>query len=129
VPTPVLSELLVRRGEGRSEYLAQLTSTYTFILAPFDVRAAVELSFLLEADLKPRKKKLDDQETWAKMKFDRQIIAIAKVNNVHTIYSDDTSLAAVGRANGLTVIPTWDLPLPPVKAQGEFDFPPKDKKR
>src|ERR1700676_3681163 len=85
VPTPVLSELLVRAGERRSEYLAEITSTYTFVVAPFDIKAAVELSFLLEADLKPRKKKLDDRETWAKMKFDRKIIAIAKENNVHTI--------------------------------------------
>jgi predicted nucleic acid-binding protein len=129
VPAPVLSELLVRAGEARGEFLSEITSTYAFVIAPFETKAAVELSFLLDADLKPRRKKLGEQETWAKMKFDRQIIAIAKVSKVNTIYSDDTTLAAVARANGISVTHTWELPLPPVKSQQELDFPDDQKGR
>jgi hypothetical protein len=129
VPAPVLSELLVRAGDARSEFLSEITSTYAFVVAPFETKAAVELSFLLDADRKPRRKKLDDKETWAKIKFDRQIIAIAKISKVSTIYSDDTTLAAVARANDIAVIHTWELPLPPVKAQQELDFPADEKAR
>jgi predicted nucleic acid-binding protein len=127
IPTPVLSELLVRAGDAKNDYLLAITRTYAFMVAPFNEKAAVELAFLLEATLKAPKRKLTPKETWAKIKFDRQIIAIAKVNNVSVIYSDDMGLTTVAKANGLTVIHTWELPLPPVKAQTELDLPPPEK--
>lgn len=122
VPTPVLSELLVRAGDARAEFLTEISNSTAFFIAPFDTKAAVELSFLLEAQKAVGKKKLSERETWAKMKFDRQIIAIAKVNSANNIYSDDTGLASVAKANGIKTTPTWELPLPPVKAQGELDL-------
>lgn len=41
VPAPVLSELLVRAGDARSEFLSEITSTYAFVVAPFATKAAV----------------------------------------------------------------------------------------
>ena len=60
-------------------------------------------------------------ETKAKLKFDRQIIAIAKVNGVKQIYSDDVGLEVVASSNGITVTHTWQLPLPPTPPQQELD--------
>jgi hypothetical protein len=65
---------------------------------------------------------MSDRETWAKLKFDRQIIAIAKVNCAKSIYSDDFGVKSVATANGLKTVHTWELPLPPTAAQGELDL-------
>lgn len=126
LPTPVLAEVLVRAGNARNQYLTELTTNHVFRPASFDERAAVELSMILDGDAKS-KKKLTGTQTWAKLKFDRQIIAIAKVQRVTTIYSDDTDLAKCAVDNGLTVTHTWELPLPPVAAQQELPLPPPGK--
>ena len=55
--------------------------------------------------------------TWAKVKFDRQIIAIAKVNGATTIYSDDDDIEVLGKRAKIDVIGLAQLPLPPQKAQ------------
>jgi hypothetical protein len=122
VPTPVLSELLVRAGDAKPQLLSEITGSPSFVVAPFDLKAAVELSFLLEAQKALGKRKMSDRETWAKLKFDRQIIAIAKVHSAKTIYSDDLGVESVAKANGLKSVHTWELPLPPAAAQGELDL-------
>jgi predicted nucleic acid-binding protein len=122
VPTPVLSELLVRAGDAKPQLLSEITNSPSFVVAPFDLKSAVELSFLLEAQKAIGKKKMSDRETWAKLKFDRQIIAIAKSHSAKTIYSDDIGLGSVAKLNGIRTIHTWELPLPPVAAQAEFDL-------
>jgi hypothetical protein len=58
-------------------------------------------------------KRGDVQSTWAKVSFDRQIIAIAKVNGVDRLYSDDEDVAKHGKREGLKVISVAALPLPP----------------
>lgn len=126
LPTPVLAEILVRAGNAKNQYLTEMTTNWAFRPASFDERAAAELAMILDGDLKS-KKKLTEKETWAKLKFDRQIIAIAKVHRVSMIYTDDEKLAKCAKANGLDVTHTWDLPLPPVKAQQELPLPPPDE--
>ncbi len=121
VPTPVLAETLVRAGSAKAQYLTAITGTYALRIASFDQRAAVELAMLLESDLKasvPR----TPTETKAKLKFDRQIVAIAKVHGVKQIYSDDRGLTDVAENNGIAVTHTWQLPLPPVHPQHELDL-------
>lgn len=122
IPTPVLSEMLVRAGNDRNQLLNAIHSQYEFSIAPFDERAAVELAFLIDKSLQSPKP-LTDVETKAKVKFDRQIISIAKVHGVRTIYSDDKGIYTVGTANGIDVIKTWQLPLPVPKAQMDFGGP------
>lgn len=58
--------------------------------------------------------------TWAKIKYDRQIVAIAKVAGASVIYSDDKEIFKLGQKVGLTVLRIADLPLPPTDAQGRF---------
>jgi predicted nucleic acid-binding protein len=120
IPTPVLSEILVGAGDARGEYLSLITSSSAFMTASFDVKASVELSFLLDAGGMRPKKKLSATETYAKLKFDRQVIAIAKANGIKEIYTDDTGMSDAAAANGLTVHHTWELPLPPQRDQQDW---------
>ena len=58
-----------------------------------------------------------EAETWAKSKFDRQIVAIAKVRGAATIYSHDAGIRTVARRIGIDVLRLQDLALPPEVAQ------------
>ena len=121
VPTPVLSEVLVTTGAEKARVLNEINNTYAFRVQPFDVLAAVEVAMLTDGDLQSNRM-LTRNETIAKVKYDRQIVAIAKVAGVKTIYSDDKSLGARAMANGITVIKTADLPLPAEPPQTELPF-------
>lgn len=121
IPTPVLSEILVTSGPDKARILNEISNTYAFKIQPFDTLAAVEVAVLSDPDLQSNKV-LTDVETKAKVKFDRQIIAIAKVAGAKTIYSDDGELGKKAIANGIAVIRTVDLPLPPEPPQGSLDL-------
>lgn len=130
IPTPVLTELLYVSGPEISRVLSEINGAYAFVIAPFDEKAAIECALLVDGagpSKKGRaKKKEATTETKAKVKFDQQIIAIAKSNNIRTLYTDDGKLSDRAVLNGLSVVHTWDLPLPPVPPQGELDYPPVD---
>jgi hypothetical protein len=49
------------------------------------------------------------------VRFDRQIVAIARTNNAKRIYSDDENLAKFATRHGIEVVRTWELPLPAAK--------------
>lgn len=126
IPTPVLSEFLVKAGPNKHEYLNEFLGSYSFVVGPFDERAAIELAMLEDNDLKSGKK-LDNKTTKAKIKFDRQILSIAKVQGASVIYTDDNNMAKLAKSNGMDVVLTWDIPLPPPKAQHELSLPEPDK--
>lgn len=112
IPTPVLAEFLVKAGRNKQEFLDKFLGSRNFEIGPFDQRAAVELALLMDPDLQSNKK-LDENTTKAKVKFDRQIVAIAKVRSAECIYTDDDKLATCARNNGIKAVMTWDIPLPP----------------
>ena len=58
--------------------------------------------------------------TRATLKFDRQIIAIARVHNQTVIYSDDGDIDKLAGKLALEVIPISELPLPPEVQQLTF---------
>ena len=123
IPTPVLSEILVHAGSAGSEYLDQLNSQSVFRIVPFDERAAVEVAVMIKASLDIGDKRGGvDGTSWAKIKFDRQIVAIAKVEGATALYSDDPGVRTFGENAGLTVIGTWELPLPPVDSQPSLEL-------
>lgn len=121
VPTPALSEVLVRAGQAGEEYLRILNSTGPFRPASFDQRAAMELAIIMGESLSDGEKRARGDQTWAKFKFDRQIIAIARTENASTIYSDDKPLCKLGQRLGISVVPISELPMPPQKAQLELE--------
>lgn len=116
IPTPVLTEYLVKAGPNKHVMVERFTNSKNFEIGPFDLRAAVETAELLgDPDL--LRKELDAKTTRAKIKFDRQIVAIAKTRSASPIYTDDVGLATIARNNGIAAIMTWELPLPPVNPQ------------
>jgi len=64
------------------------------------------------------------EASWAKIKFDRQIVAIGKVAHVSMIYSDDRDVRALAAAENIPVRGIAELPLPPEKAQSELQLEP-----
>lgn len=121
IPTPALAEFLARAGKARDAYYDRLATAAVFKIGVFDGRAAMECALMLDAALTSGDKRAN-AKTWAKAKFDWQIVGIAKVANAHVIYSDDGDLARLGARHGLEVIKTDDLPLPASARQGKLDF-------
>ncbi len=119
IPSPALSELLIGVGHSRSQILHELTHSPKFLIAGFDTKEALELALLAETARKHGgKKKGDSGGTWAKVKFDWQIVAICKVQNVSTIYSEDPDIKKLAALVGITVKSVADLPLPPKPYSG-----------
>jgi predicted nucleic acid-binding protein len=126
IPTPALSELLIALGRtAAAQAIDAIHGEAAFKISPFDERAAIELSLMSE--VKPRGKKRKEQGgTWAKVKFDRQIVAIGKVNGVSKIYSMDNDIHNLAVREGLAAVGLQELPLPPPKT-GEL-FPDREEK-
>lgn len=113
IPTPVLSEVLVRAGKYASEYVNRIDKSGFYRIEPFDTRAAIEVALMVRAALDKGDKTGGGEGVWAKIKYDRQIIAISKVIGASTIFSDDKNLRHFGQASGLKVIGLGECPLPP----------------
>jgi len=113
IPTPAMAEILVRAGNAnaRAGYVTTLSDTWKFQLLPFDSRAAIEAAELI-ARIKAEHKS-QPWETWAKVKFDVQITAIAKAESATVIYSDDQDIENHGKRLKIPVVRICDLPLPP----------------
>ena len=126
IPTPTLSEVLVHAGEAGSEYLKILNETSCFRIEAFDERAAVELAAMTRDAVSAGSLRAGANATRAKLKFDRQIIAIARTQLQTTIYSDDEDIAKLSDPLEIEVVPVHCLPLPPEDAQGKLAFTPND---
>jgi predicted nucleic acid-binding protein len=119
IPTPALAEVLIKMDPGAVQRtLQKINELSVFEVLPFDQRAAVELALQARQEMKGPPQ--SDVETRAKLKFDRQIVAIAKVIGASTVYSDDGPLRTRAERHGLRVKGTGDLPLPPEDPQQEL---------
>jgi hypothetical protein len=121
IPTPALGEALVRAGAEPTQKIVEHLQKYSvFSIEPFDTRAAIEVAAMSREALAKGRKKGKSDATWAKVKYDRQIVAIAKVHGTQTIYSDDSDIRTLGVRAKINVVSLADLPLPPQKAQMEL---------
>lgn len=127
VPTPALSELLVRAGDAGPKYLDIIARSKFFRVVEFGTRAAVEAAALTrDAIARGGKRGATPGVEWAKVKFDRQIVAIARVAGAATIYTNDDQLARHARAIGIAAIKPQDLPEPPEMPQLEMQLDPDE---
>lgn len=122
VPTPVLSEILVRAGPVASqEIVEKLNKLAVFRVESFDARAAIEVAAMTRRDLDGTGKKRGKATgPWAKIKYDRQIVAIAKVVGATTIYSDDADVRSIAASEEIQVVGLSELPLPDEARQGDL---------
>lgn len=119
LPTPVVAEYIAGGGPDKEKRLEMLTGSRSFKIVSFDLRAAVECGLIQDSDAG---RKLSDHETKAKVKYDRQIIAIALAQGAGALYTGDKTLATRATAAGISAILTWDLPMPPEPPQMLFDY-------
>jgi predicted nucleic acid-binding protein len=118
IPAPVLAEVLVHAGSAANDYVQSLQKS-PFRVAPFDTRAAIEWAAGMERSRSTSKRKA---APWAKVKFDHQIVAVAKVEDVETIYSDDGDIYTLAKRAGLNVVRSSELPLDPDDKQLHLRF-------
>jgi len=123
VPTPALSEVLIGAGDAAPQYLEIINKSSRFKIAPFGERAAVEAAASHREAITAGNKK-EGSASWSKVKFDRQIVAIAKVERAERIYSNDSDIVRFGARDGIEVITLEQLPLSPEDRQGELDLDP-----
>lgn len=124
VPTPALSEVLTRAGAATASILHRLKTFRFFDIVPFDEVAAIECAALLSSTRSGRTKTA--VATWAKVKFDHQIAAVAKVHGATRVYSDDADLKRLAPRIGATIVGLWELPEPPVDPQAALPLPVPD---
>jgi hypothetical protein len=130
IPTPVLTEVLCHAGAAGSA-LAQQLQQAPFQVAPFDIRAAIDCADLLAYHFGQKgngRRRPDAQGVPGsrdKVKFDRQVVAIAKSRGADAIYSDDEDVVKEGARAGVKVIRTSDLERDPATAQAKLDLRPE----
>lgn len=124
IPTPSLTEYLVKAGKARDELMAKLTANRSFVVEPFDQRAAIECALLLaESWDKATRAKVSR----TKFKFDWQIVAIALSRNATAIYSDDLDIHRAAKDLPLKIMSIDQLPIPDAARQGKLELSPKSR--
>lgn len=123
IPAPALAEFLARAGKARDRYFQSFSQSSQFKVAPFGNRAAMECALLLDNALTGGDKR-NNTKTWAKAKFDWQIVAIAKCESATTIFSEDDDLARIAQRIKLKTIKIDELPLPDSARQGMLGLDP-----
>ncbi len=128
IPSPCLAEILIAVPDVQKA-LEEIDKSSAFEIAPFDARSAIELAEATRNALASGDKRLGRGEAWQKVKMDRQIAAIAKVNGADILYTDDDSQSYFASVLDMQVKHTWDLDLPPKYAQMSFPEDPTAKPR
>ena len=113
LPVPALSEVFVGVAPDKIQnILVELNASRWFRIEGFDLAAGIELADRT-AKAKAKGDKRDGiRADWTKIKFDRQIMAIAIVNGASDIISNDPDLIALGKRWNFPVLGIEDLPLP-----------------
>jgi hypothetical protein len=126
LPTPVIAEFLVCSEDCNDGLRRILTLSSCLQLAPFDQKAAFEHALMTRAAIESKDgKRSGIPDTWQKVKFDRQIIAITISMGAKEIYCADLKLSLHAKANGLTVRSFSDMELPPEIRSPELNFSSK----
>jgi hypothetical protein len=117
IPAPALAEALIIAGPAGPAFVQMIAKSAYIKVGPFDELAAIELAHLTQAALaSPTGKKGGSTQSWQKVKYDRQVIAIANVYGAGTIYSDDQGIQHFAKLAGISVVQTCEMPLPPKSA-------------
>ena len=113
IPSPALSECLVSAGANVEAILTAMDRQAAFRIEPFGVREAVEAAASTRVALSRGNKKSGATGMWQCVKTDRQIVAVAKLHSAARVYSNDSDMQNIAGDSGISVVPVWDVPLPP----------------
>lgn len=119
LPTPSLAETFCSIKNFK-EVAQKINSYLCFEPAPFDNKAAYELAEITNSALSSGDKFSGVSEQWQKVKFDRQIVAIAKTHGAQILYTDDEGQSKFAKLAGLKVVHSWELDLPAEYAQRDM---------
>jgi hypothetical protein len=113
---------LIKAERACVEALKEFQSKRFVEVVPFDLAAAYECSLLDRAAINGSKDRKDGvDESWQKIKIDRQIVATAKTKRCGLMVSQDVSVAANCVRVNIDVMNIDDLPLPPPSSRLEPD--------
>lgn len=112
IATHCLAEYLVHLGPASTDWLANLERRRSVVVAAFDRRAAFECALMDRAAIRAGDKKAGRKDAWQRIKIDRQILAIAKVNGATQLVTDDEGLKKLAKAERLIVRSVAELELP-----------------
>lgn len=131
LPTPSLSELLVRTDDATAAWLNALQRRNSVRVAGFDMRAAAECAFIHRLAIAAGGKRHGTKvgEHYQKIKIDRQIAAIAKVAGAELIVTDDENLIKVGQHIGIATKRVLELDLPASAAQMNLSLDSSNRAR
>jgi hypothetical protein len=113
LPAPVLTELLVSARSDVGATLGVLNGLARIRIEGFGQRAAIECAEMLRRTARGKGPK-------SKVKFDHQIVAIAKIVDAAVVYSDDQDVRSLCEREGLVCKGVWKLPLRPVDPQASL---------
>jgi predicted nucleic acid-binding protein len=122
IPTPALAEYLAGAGAARATVYERLQQSKVFRIAPFGERAAYECAIMHDV-AKPKASRRSEGNSWAKAKYDWQIVAIAKVEGVEALYTLDDDIVRLGREHDVRVIDLDAMPLPDAARQRLLELP------
>lgn len=126
VSTPAMSELMIRSGvQAAQAWLAIMNKSKVFKVVPFDVKSAIEVAMMAGHAVKGENGKDPDQGTYAKLKYDRQIVAVAHTEGATVFYSDDGRQRTLAQRAGMTVKGLADCIVPTTAARQELPFDPE----
>lgn len=112
IPAPAWAEYLVKAETATPEIMKNILGRRAIKILPFGMAEALETAEIGKRLAKPT-------EDWQHVKYDRQILAIAKTQNARVVYSSDKTIIKEGALLDIPVCELKDLPLPP---QQELNF-------
>ncbi|NMT33767.1 type II toxin-antitoxin system VapC family toxin [Stenotrophomonas maltophilia] len=122
IPTPAVSEFLVAADQASHDLMEVLQSKSSVRICPFDLAAAYECSQINAAAIGRGNKRdgVQHNKPWQHIKFDRQIVAIAKCNGAQLIVSDDEGVRACAKRLGIQALSMSDLEFPEHERQAKM---------
>ena len=100
VPTPALAEVLTHVADAGQTLMEKINRSACFQVRPFDDKASIELARILGKNVGGIRDIL---------RFDRQIVAIARVSGASILYADDESITAFAAECGIPAKRLKDL--------------------
>jgi len=114
IPTPVLAEFLSGLTQDdestKNEYINAIMRNFS--LASFNTMCAIEHAEVVKFK--------SSEHPWQKVKFDFQIVTIAKVNSVDMVYTHDSDIKRLCETNEINVTLVSELKLPEPAPQIEM---------